>query len=65
MFKAARQAGICSMTSSCDKILEEGAKPQDFKRSIMVPIFKEKEYPLACEIKLLEHRLKVFEGVLE
>ena len=51
------------------KIWSEKKIPKYLKRSIMVPIYKQKGDVLECKnyrgIKLLEHVLKIFESILE
>ena len=47
-------------------IVHKGEIPEEWKKSYIVPIYKEKGDPLECKnhrgIKLLEHGLKVLEG---
>jgi len=53
----------------CNSILKEGCITEDWKSSVVLPIYKEKEDPMACgsyrEIKLLEHAMKVVERDLQ
>ena len=50
-------------------IIKEGCIPDDWRKSILVPVYKEKGDPLVCgscrTIKLLEQPMKVLERVLE
>ena len=68
MFKAAGEVGVRWMTVLFNKVIDEGVMPQDWKISVLLPIFKGKGDPLTCGsyrgIKLLEHALKLFERVL-
>jgi len=57
------------LTDLCNCIIDEGQMPQDWKNSILVPLYKGKGDPLECGsyrgIKLLEQAMKVVERVLE
>ena len=80
--KAAGRAGVVSemmkaaggfvskwMTDLINNIVKEGCIPDDCRKSILVPVYKEKGDPLVCgsyrTIKLLEQPIKVLERVLE
>ena len=69
MMKAAGDLGIEWLTDLCNAIVCEGKIPTDWKRSILIPVYKGKGDPLECgsyrAIKLLEHAMKVVERVLE
>jgi hypothetical protein len=69
MMKAAGDSGVEWMTDLCNMIIREGKIPSDWKRSVLVPVYKGKGDPLECgsyrAIKLLEHAMKVVERVLE
>jgi hypothetical protein len=69
MIKAADELGVEWLTDLCNTIVCEGKIPTDWKRSILIPVFKGKGDPLECgsyrAIKLLEHAMKVVERVLE
>ena len=57
------------MTSLCNLIEAQGKIPDDWKSSILLPVFKRKGDPMECgsyrEVKLLEHAMKVIEHVFE
>ena len=50
-------------------IVKEGCIPEDWKSSVVLPIYKGKEDPMECGsyrgIKLLEHAMKVVERIFE
>ena len=51
------------------RVWEEEQMPEEWKKSEIVPIYKQKGDPLECGkfrgIKLLEHAMKMFEKILE
>ena len=57
------------VTDVCNEVVSSGVVPIDWKRSWMVNVYKCKRSALECSsyrgIKLLEHVLKVLEGVIE
>ena len=57
------------MTDLINNIVKEGCIPNDWRKSILVPVYKGKCDPLVCgsyrAIKLLEQQMKVLERVLE
>ena len=57
------------MTALINNIVKEGCIPDDWRKSILVPVYKGKGDPLVCgsyiAIKLLEQPMKVLERVLE
>ena len=57
------------MTSLCNLIVAQQRIPDDWKSSILLPVFKGEGGPLECRsyraIKLLEHEKKVIEHLLE
>ena len=59
----------CSKTLHDNNIVKEGCVPDDWRKSILVPVYKGKGDSLVCgsyrAIKLLEQPTKVFERVLE
>jgi hypothetical protein len=69
MLKAAGEIGAEWMTDLCNSIVLEGKIPEDWKDSLLIPVFKGKGDPLECgsyrAIKLLEQAMKVTERVLE
>ena len=69
MLKAAGKKGIKRLTELCNQVVREGAIPREWQLSTLIPIFKGKGDPMECgsyrAVKLLEHGMKVLEGVLE
>jgi len=53
----------------CDGIVKEGCIPEDWKSSVVLPIYKGIGDPMECGsnrgIKLLEHAMKVAERIFE
>ena len=51
----------------CNGTVKEGSIPDDWKSSVVLPIYKGKGEPLECGsyrgIKLLEHAIKVVEKI--
>ena len=56
-------------TGLCSGIVKEGYILEDWKSSILLPIYKGKGDPMECAsyrgIKLLEHAVKVVERIFE
>ena len=69
MMLLGKSVSIDWLTDLCNNIIEEGVIPDDWKSSVLVPLYKGKGDPLDCGsyrgIKLLEHAMKVLERVLE
>ena len=70
MLKAAGKKVIKRLTELCNQVVREGAIPREWELSTLIPIFlKGKGDPMECgsyrAVKLLEHGMKVLEGVLE
>ena len=69
MIKVAGEQAVDWLTSICNRIVKEEAIPESWQMSELVPIYKGKGDVLECSssrgIKLLEHRMKVAERVLE
>ena len=69
MFVIADELGLEWLTDLCNKIVTEGKIPEDWKNSLLVPIFKGKGDPLQCgsyrAIKLLDQAMKVMERVID
>jgi hypothetical protein len=69
MLRAAGDAGLEWLTELCNAIWREGKMPLDWRRGVVIPVYKGKGDPLECgsyrPIKLLEHSMKVMERVLE
>ena len=51
----------------CQRVLDGKGMPEDWKNSVMVPIYKRKEDVKNCSaykgVKLLEHGMKIVERV--
>ena len=64
-----RREGLRWMADLINNIVEDGCIPDDWRKSILVPVYKGKCDPLVCgsyrAIKLLEQPMKVLERVLE
>jgi len=69
MISASGQVGVNVMMDLCQRVLNGKGMPQEWKNSIVVPIFKGKGDPMNCGsyrgVKLLEHAMKIVERVLE
>ena len=69
MMKAAGGFGSRWMTDLINNIVKESCIPDDWRKSILVPVYNGKGDPLVCRsyraIKLLKQLMKVLEGVLE
>jgi len=69
MLQAADDVGVEWLTELCNAIVTEGTIPEDWKGSVIIPVYKGKGDPLECgsyrAIKLLEHAMKVVEKVIE
>ena len=69
IMKASDGFGTRWMTDLINSVVKEGCIPDDWRKSFLVPVYKEKGYPLVCSsysaIRLLEQPMKVFERVLE
>jgi len=69
MISASGQVGVNVMMQLCQGVLDGKGMPQEWKNSIVVPIFKGKGDPMNCGsyrgVKLLEHAMKIVERVLE
>jgi len=63
MIQAAEGIGTQWLLDLCNGIVKEGCIPEDWKLSVILPIYKGKGDPLECGsyrgIKLLEHAMKV------
>jgi hypothetical protein len=69
MLKASGEAGIQWVTDICNKVVDEGCIPDDWRKSWMVNVYKGKGDALECGsyrgIKLLDQVLKVLERVID
>jgi len=69
MIQATRDIGIQWISDLCNGIVKEGSIPEDWKSSVVLPIYKGKGDPIECGsyrgIRLLEHAMKVVERIFE
>ena len=69
MFMADEDCRVEWLTSLCNLIVAQGRIPDDWKSSILLPVFKWKGGPMECgsyrAIKLLKHAMKVIERVFK
>ena len=69
MFIAEDDCSVEWLTSICNLIVAQGRIPDDWRSSILLPVFKWKGDPMECgsyrAIELLEHVMKVIERVFE
>jgi len=69
MFIAEEDCSVEWLTSLWNLIVAQGRIPDDWKSSILLPVFKGKGDPMECGsyrvTKLLEHAMKVIERVFE
>ena len=69
MIKASGKVGIDVLMKLCQRVLEGKGMPEDWKTSVMVPIYKGKGAVMNCSayrgVKLLEQAMKIVERVLE
>jgi len=69
MIQSTRDIGIQWILDLCNGIVKEGCIPDDWKSSMVLPIYKGKGDPTEggsyTGIKLLEHAMKVVERISE
>jgi len=69
MIQATGDIGTQWILDLCNSIVKEGCIPEDWKSSMLFPVYKGKGDPMECAsyrgIKLLEHALKVVERIFE
>jgi len=69
MIQAIGDIGTQWILDLCNSIVKEGSIPEDWKSSVVLPIYKGKGDPMECGsyrgIKLLEHAMKVAERIFE
>ena len=69
MIQAEGDIGTQWILDLCNGIVKEGCIPEDWKSSMVLPIYKEKGDLMECGsyrgIKLLEHAMKVVERMFE
>ena len=69
MIVASGKIGVKVMMELCQRVLDDRGMPDEWKTSVIVPIFKGKGDVMSCGsyrgVKLLEHARKIVERVLE
>ena len=69
MIAAIGKIGVKVMMELCQRVLDGRGMPDEWKTSVIVPIFKGKGDGMSCGsyrgVKLLEHAMKIVERVLE
>jgi len=69
MIQATGDTGTQWLLDLCNGIAKEGCIPEDWKSSVVLPVYKGKGDPMECGsyrgIKLLEHAMKVIESIFE
>ena len=69
MIVASGEIGVKVMMELCQRVMDGGGMPDQWKTSVIVPIFKGKGNVMSCgsyrRVKLLEHAMKIVERVLE
>jgi len=69
MIQATGDIGTQWISDLCNGIVKEGSIPEDWKSSVVLPIYEGKDDPMECGsyrgIKLLEHTMKVVERIFE
>jgi len=69
MTQATEGIGTQWLLDLCNAIVKEGCIPEDWKSSVILPIYRGKGDPVDCGsytgIKLLEHAMKVVERIFE
>ena len=66
---ASGKFGVGVLKKRCQRVLDGKGMPEEWKTSVVVPIFKGKgdmmDYGTYRGVKLLEHAMKIVERVLE
>ena len=69
MIQTTGDTGTQWLLDLCNGLVKEGCIPEDWKSSVVLPIYKGKGDPMVCGsyrgIKLLEHAMKVVERIFE
>ncbi|KAK3559739.1 hypothetical protein QTP86_019373 [Hemibagrus guttatus] len=69
VWKCLGEAAVEFLASLFNRVLESERMPEEWRRSVLVPIFKNKGDVQSCsnyrEIKLMSHTMKVWERVVE
>ena len=63
MIQATGDTGTQWILDLCNGIVKEGSIPEDWKSSVVLPVYKGKGDPMG--IKLLEHAMKVVDRIFE
>ena len=69
VWKCLGELGVKFLTKLYNNLLEGGSMPDDWRKSVLVPIYKNKGDVQACGnyrgIKLMSHSMKLWERVIE
>ncbi|KAK3564444.1 hypothetical protein QTP86_020382 [Hemibagrus guttatus] len=67
VWKCLGEAAVEFLTSLFNRVLESERMPEEWRRSVLVPIFKNKGDVQSCYrgIKLMSHKMKLWERVVE
>ena len=69
MIMASGKFGVGLLKKLCRRVLDGKSMPEEWKTSVVVPIFKGKGGVMDCgayrRVKLLEHAIKIVERVVE
>jgi len=69
MIQATEGIGTHWLLDLCNGLVKKGCIPEDWKSSVILPIYRGKGGPVECAsyrgIKLLEHAMKVVEKIFE
>ncbi|KAK3544563.1 hypothetical protein QTP86_016937, partial [Hemibagrus guttatus] len=69
VWKCLGEAAVEFLTSLFNRVLESEKMPEEWRRSVLVPIFKNKGHVQSCSnyrgIKLMSHTMKLWEKVVE
>ena len=69
MIQATGEIGTQWILDLCNGIVKEGSITEDWKSTVVLPIYKGKGDPMECGshrgIKLLVHAMKLVEGIFE
>ncbi|MCJ8738183.1 hypothetical protein PDJAM_G00032490 [Pangasius djambal] len=69
VWKCLGEAAVGFLTSLFNRVLESEKMPEEWRRSVLVPIFKNKGDVQSCSnyrgIKLMSHKMKLWERVVE
>ncbi|KAK3552479.1 hypothetical protein QTP86_012164 [Hemibagrus guttatus] len=69
VWKCLGEAAVEFLTSLINRVLESERMPEEWRRSVLVPIFKNKDDVQSCSnyrgIKLMSHTMKLWERVVE